>query len=89
MRTDYCNERLGMELTNEQIVEHLASIGFETSIADGVVTSVVPCFRGDIHREIDLVEEVGRVHGYENIPLKDTVEEYLLLVVKLQANRLY
>jgi len=74
MRTDYCNERLGIELTNEQIVEHLASIGFETSIADGIVTSVVPCFRGDIHREIDLVEEVGRVHGYENIPLKDTVE---------------
>ncbi|MBT4530036.1 MAG: phenylalanine--tRNA ligase subunit beta [Phycisphaerae bacterium] len=74
MRTSYCCERLGFEIQDEQIVEHLSNVGFETTCTDGVVTSVVPCYRGDIHREIDLVEEVARVHGYENIPVEETIE---------------
>jgi phenylalanyl-tRNA synthetase beta chain len=74
MRTDYCRERLGIEITDETIVGHLHSVGFEAICTEGVVTATVPCFRGDIHREIDLVEEVGRVHGYEKINIEDSIE---------------
>ncbi len=74
MRTDYCRERLGNEMSDETIVGHLISIGFEVNCNNGVVTATVPPFRGDIHREIDLVEEVGRVHGYENIAVEEAIE---------------
>jgi phenylalanyl-tRNA synthetase beta chain len=74
MRTAYCNERLGTQLSDDQMVTLLQSIGFETTCSDGVIQCCVPYFRGDIHREIDLVEEVARVHGYENITIEDTLE---------------
>ncbi len=74
MRTDYCRERLGNTISDESIVSLLNSVGFETNCENGLVTTKVPCFRGDIHREIDLVEEVGRVHGYEKICIEDGVE---------------
>ncbi len=74
MRTEYCRERLGNTISDEAIVNHLNSVGFEANCDNGIVTATVPCFRGDIHREIDLVEEVGRVHGYEKICIEDCVE---------------
>ena len=74
MRSDYCRERLGNDISDDLIVGHLNSIGFEAHCTDGVVTATVPYFRGDIHREIDLVEEVGRVHGYENIAIEESIE---------------
>ena len=74
MRTDYCRERLGNEISDEMITEHLNSVGFEATCNEAVVSVTVPHFRGDIHREIDLVEEVGRVHGYEKIAIEDSIE---------------
>jgi phenylalanyl-tRNA synthetase beta chain len=74
MRTDYCRERLGNEISDDLIAEHLLSVGFEATCNEGVVSATVPYFRGDIHREIDLVEEVGRVHGYEKIAIEDSIE---------------
>ena len=74
MRTAYCNERLGTNLSEDQMVELLRSVGFEASCKSGEIRCTVPCYRGDIHREIDLVEEVGRVHGYENFLIEDSLE---------------
>ncbi len=33
----------------------------------------VPSFRGDVYREIDLIEEVARIHGYDKIPVKNSI----------------
>ncbi len=74
MRTTYCNERLGINLSEDQMVESLRSVGFEASCGGGEIRCTIPCYRGDIHREIDLVEEVGRIHGYENFPIEDSLE---------------
>ena len=73
MRTDYCNERLGSALSSEQMATYLNAVGFETETANGVIESKVPYYRGDIYREIDLVEEVGRIHGYEHICIEDSI----------------
>jgi phenylalanyl-tRNA synthetase beta chain len=74
MRTEYCKERLGNEISDDLIVNCLNSVGFKASCNSGKVTAEVPYFRGDIHREIDLVEEVGRVHGYEKIAIEESIE---------------
>ncbi len=58
---------LGMDLSDEQVADYLSRLGMEVS-RNGQIRVQVPTFRADIEREVDLIEEVGRIHGYENIP---------------------
>jgi phenylalanyl-tRNA synthetase beta chain len=73
LRTARVNEVLGTELDTATIRGHLEPIGFAVPdgvSADGhggVVDYVVPTYRPDCEREIDLIEEVARHHGYNNI----------------------
>jgi phenylalanyl-tRNA synthetase beta chain len=73
LRTARVNDVLGTDLGTATIRGHLEPIGFavpEGSNADGhggVVEYTVPTYRPDVEREIDLIEEVARHHGYNNI----------------------
>jgi phenylalanyl-tRNA synthetase beta chain len=74
MRTDFCSQKLGIEISEKEMASGLERLGFDVSGDEGVLSCTVPYFRGDITREIDVVEEVGRVHGYDNITVADSVE---------------
>jgi len=74
VRTGRLNRLLGTELTSDRIVELLTPIGFASDpagdaggdpLADVDVT--VPSWRYDSSTEIDVVEEVARLHGYSRI----------------------
>jgi phenylalanyl-tRNA synthetase beta chain len=73
LRTARVNEVLGTDLDTATIRAHLEPLGFAIpagSHADGhggVIEYVVPTNRPDCEREIDLIEEVARHHGYNNI----------------------
>ena len=62
-----CN-LLGMEIPSDEIERILNDLGFETlqKTSDRIIVSV-PTFRPDVEGEHDLIEEVGRIHGYENL----------------------
>jgi phenylalanyl-tRNA synthetase beta chain len=63
---------LGIDLSAEKIVKMLESLGFEcdkAGIASGKLTVNVPWWRTDINCAADLVEEVARMYGYDNIPM--------------------
>ena len=67
LRPSRVNSLLGLDLTPGEMAEHLRRLHLE--VREGEKLSVrVPTFRQDLQKEIDLVEEVARVHGYENIP---------------------
>ncbi len=60
---------LGLSLSQEQVAHLLRSIEFSVSAPDDRTLQVeVPSFRIDIEREIDLIEEVARLVGYNEIP---------------------
>jgi len=60
---------LGIEISGEEIANYLESIDFAAQPeADGVIMVNVPSFRVDIEREVDLVEEIARLVGYNDIP---------------------
>ncbi len=60
----------GMEVTAEYIRSTLESLGFEVTASDEQATSYrVPYWRGDVTGSADLVEDVIRVLGYDNIPV--------------------
>ena len=68
LRISRTNKILGISLSREQILNILNRLMFTIKIVDDDRIKVnVPSFRKDIEREIDLIEEVARLHGYEKI----------------------
>ena len=69
VRTARVNHVLGTSISTEQVTALLAPLGI-TCEADGAdaITAVVPTYRPDIEREIDLIEEVARRLGLDAIP---------------------
>ncbi|MCY3823008.1 MAG: phenylalanine--tRNA ligase subunit beta [Nitrospinae bacterium] len=69
IRVARASSLLGVSLGAPRVRESLESLGLLVSEKeDGVFSVEVPTFRPDIEREVDLIEEVGRRVGYENIP---------------------
>lgn len=63
------NALLGTHLSMGEVEKIFEQLGFPvTCDAQEVFTVTVPTFRGDIDQEVDLIEEVARVYGYNNIP---------------------
>ncbi len=60
---------LGVEFSMEEIVAALTSLGFECQAEGTAVRVTVPYWRSDISLEVDLIEEVARIIGYDRIPL--------------------
>ncbi|MBV14120.1 MAG: phenylalanine--tRNA ligase subunit beta [Actinobacteria bacterium] len=67
VRTDRVNRILGTDLSRDRIAELLGSIEFANHVVDGDLDVVVPSFRPDSATEIDVIEEVARIHGYGTI----------------------
>ncbi len=60
---------LGSAIAAQRCGEILTSLGFEVSAASEEAIAVgVPHFRGDVTREVDLIEEVARIDGLERLP---------------------
>jgi phenylalanyl-tRNA synthetase beta chain len=61
---------LGIDVPKETVIRILKALGLTETTAHyaGTVTFNPPTWRRDLTREIDLVEEVARVHGYDKIP---------------------
>lgn len=61
---------LGIEVPWEKSLEILARLGCDVTVSESSQDAEVlsPSFRADLTREIDLIEEIARIYGYENIP---------------------
>lgn len=73
MRTDRCRQLLGVSINDEQMLDFLDRLGFQPKLGGGRIGCTVPVQRLDIEREIDLIEEVGRMFGHDNIPIDDAL----------------
>jgi phenylalanyl-tRNA synthetase beta chain len=73
LRTDRVNGTLGTQFTSGQISNFLKPLGVK--ILSKNLTALkgrIPTYRVDLEREIDLIEEVARVYGYDKIEEKST-----------------
>jgi phenylalanyl-tRNA synthetase beta chain len=58
---------LGVEISPTHIDDILNRLGFDVASAEGSWLVTVPAYRFDITIEVDLIEEIARVYGYNNI----------------------
>ncbi len=68
MRLERCRKVLGVPVTAEQVHEVFTKLKFNYSESEGVFSVTPPSFRFDLEIEEDLIEEVARIYGFENIP---------------------
>ncbi len=62
------NRLLGTNLQMDKIIDYLEKYNFKcTKIDENTLKIQVPSYRLDIKQEVDLIEEVARIHGYDNI----------------------
>ena len=74
LRIARLNSLLGIHIEKDLVKDIMERLQFK--IISETKTSLkvnVPTFRGDVYREIDLIEEIARIHGYDNIPTKSNI----------------
>jgi phenylalanyl-tRNA synthetase beta chain len=92
LRADRIKRVLGLELDGSTVAEQLTRLGLAVNqVEDGWSVSV-PSFRFDLSIEVDLIEELGRLYGYDKLPktrpqgtvLTTNITETLTPVERLQ-----
>jgi phenylalanyl-tRNA synthetase beta chain len=64
------NAVLGTEIDTVEMVAALTGLEMGVREDDGILSVTIPTFRPDLVEEMDLIEEVARIYGYERIPTR-------------------
>ena len=68
MRLARCQKILGVSVSAEQVANIFTQLGLPFVQEDNIFTVTPPSYRFDLEIEEDLIEEVARIYGFENIP---------------------
>ncbi len=67
---EFINARLGLHLTADEMKLLLTNVEFDVEVAGDELTVRAPFWRTDIEIPEDVVEEIGRLYGYDHLPLE-------------------
>lgn len=73
LRKEKCNRLIGIEFSIQEISNILNRLEIETEIKEDYLIAKIPQIRLDLNIEEDLIEEVARIYGYQNIEPKKLV----------------
>ncbi len=68
--TDFINARLGLQLSADETIKLLQNVEFSITSSGNQLRVTAPFWRTDIQIPEDVVEEVGRLYGYDHLPLE-------------------
>lgn len=72
---DKVNKLVGQEIERDQIKAILASLDIQVkSVTESGLGLLIPSYRVDVTREVDVIEEILRVYGYNKIDFKHKIE---------------
>lgn len=70
VEAQFINSRLGTSISAEDMKTLLENVEFKVQVNGDVLNITVPFWRMDIAIGEDIVEEIGRLYGYQNVPVK-------------------
>jgi phenylalanyl-tRNA synthetase beta chain len=74
IRFERINKLLGFKISKNYVIDILKKLGMKIIFeSDEEYHVLVPTYRPDIEREVDLIEEVARINGYDNIPTQNKI----------------
>lgn len=76
---------IGREIPRDTIESILRSLEIETEIHEGVLNLKVPTYRVDVRRPCDVIEDVLRIYGYNNIAMSDELHACLSFKTPVDA----
>ena len=79
LRMAKLNSILGITLEESLVAKLFDQLGFDYDLKAGTFEVSPPSYRFDIEREEDLIEEIARLHGYDNIPAIAPVADLRML----------
>lgn len=66
----FINARLGLKLPAEAMKQLLENVEFQVALDGDILTVTAPFWRTDIEQREDVVEEIGRLYGFDKLPLE-------------------
>lgn len=88
IRTDYINKKLGLTLSNEDVILCLRKSRLDAKVADASnINCMIPSYRIDIFNPMDIVEEVAIGYGIYN--MEPTLPEFTLYGNKSRQNHYF
>ena len=88
-RYSKCNQVIGNELPKEKINQILTALEIKfTAINEDELDLQVPLYRVDVQRESDVIEEILRIYGYNNIELPSQLSSTIVFTDKIPAEKL-
>lgn len=73
LRPEKVNNLLGTDLTVDEMTNYLERLDLKSKIYGDNIVVNIPTYRLDLNIEVDLIEEIGRLYGFHNIPIKPLV----------------
>jgi len=73
LRLSRLSKLLGVQIPSEEVLRILSALSFKPQLKEDLIVCTVPSWRSDIEREVDLIEEVARVYGYDKIPTESKI----------------
>ncbi|MDR2437029.1 MAG: phenylalanine--tRNA ligase subunit beta [Endomicrobium sp.] len=72
LRLERVSKILGYTVNKNEIGEILRFLGIDLQLKGEIILCIIPSWRNDIKIEVDLIEEIARINGYDNIPVSKT-----------------
>lgn len=73
-RSSYCNQLLGTEISQDELLQIFKSLDIEVLEYKGDIMKLrVPDYRVDVTREVDVIEEVLRIYGYNKVEMPENL----------------
>jgi phenylalanyl-tRNA synthetase beta chain len=73
MRCERCRVIIGLPISDDNMRDTIARLDLQPQLERGVIHCTIPHPRRDLEREVDLIEEVARLHGLDRIPVAETI----------------
>ncbi|HEY1064347.1 MAG TPA: phenylalanine--tRNA ligase subunit beta, partial [Candidatus Saccharimonadales bacterium] len=67
---EFINARLGLSLSGEEMQQLLTNVEFTVGLEGSTLSVAAPFWRTDIETREDVVEEIGRLYGFDKLPLE-------------------